>query len=134
MTTITREDGSTQAAHNGIPLYDWAQDQVAGDATGQGIGDVWLVVAPGQQLGEVYSFVATNTGKFSRETLIALPGERAGAPLFDADGREAAIERIDAGTSATLEQAFTGAGTYQLTCPVRGHYAHGMADTITVVE
>jgi len=173
LTTITREDGSTQIAYNGIPLYYWAQDAVAGDVTGQGVGDVWFMVAPGQQLGvmgtpvampegspvaspaaagevtvelsefdvitsatvfkvgETYSFVATNTGEFTHEFLIEAAGAN-DVPL-EADGKEAEIEGIDAGTSATLEWTFTEAGTYQLTCHVRDHDAHGIAITITVV-
>jgi len=174
LTTITREDGSTQVAYNGIPLYRWAQDQVAGDVTGQGVGGVWFVAAPGQQMGvmaspvaspeaspiaspaaagevtvelnefdvipsatvfkvgETYSFVATNTGDYTHEMLIEAAGAN-DVPL-EADGKEAEIANIDAGTSATLEWTFTEAGTYQLTCHVRDHYAMGMAITITVVE
>ena len=51
LTLIERTDGSTQVAYNGIPLYYWQGDQAAGDTTGQGVGDVWFVVAPGQELG-----------------------------------------------------------------------------------
>ncbi|MEZ4498798.1 MAG: hypothetical protein R2839_01775 [Thermomicrobiales bacterium] len=50
LTLIERTDGSTQIAYNGIPLYYWQADQQPGDATGQGVGDVWFVVAPGSSL------------------------------------------------------------------------------------
>ncbi len=43
---VVREDGSRQVAYNGWPLYYWEQDMAAGDATGQGVGDVWYVVTP----------------------------------------------------------------------------------------
>ncbi|MBN1963330.1 MAG: hypothetical protein JW910_01705 [Anaerolineae bacterium] len=43
---ITREDGSGQVAYNGMPLYYWVNDAAPGDATGQGVRDVWFVVAP----------------------------------------------------------------------------------------
>lgn len=43
---VTREDGSRQVAYNGWPLYYWAKDAAVGDATGQGVGDVWYVVTP----------------------------------------------------------------------------------------
>lgn len=59
LTTITRDDGSTQVAYNGMPLYYWAKDTVAGDVTGQGVGGVWFVVAPGQQMGVEASPVAS---------------------------------------------------------------------------
>jgi len=51
LSLITRDDGTTQVAYNGIPLYYWAKDEKAGDTTGHGVGDVWYVVAPGQQFG-----------------------------------------------------------------------------------
>jgi predicted lipoprotein with Yx(FWY)xxD motif/uncharacterized cupredoxin-like copper-binding protein len=53
LTLITRDDGSTQVAYNGIPLYYWVNDTKPGDTAGQGVGDVWFIVAPGQQFGEV---------------------------------------------------------------------------------
>jgi predicted lipoprotein with Yx(FWY)xxD motif len=40
------DDGSTQATYNGWPLYHFANDTAPGDTNGQGIGDVWFVVAP----------------------------------------------------------------------------------------
>lgn len=44
--TITRDDGSLQVTYNDMPLYYWAKDAAMGDATGQGVGDVWWVVKP----------------------------------------------------------------------------------------
>ena len=43
-STFTREDGSTQLAVDGHPLYHYAQDAKAGDAKGNGFGGVWYVV------------------------------------------------------------------------------------------
>jgi predicted lipoprotein with Yx(FWY)xxD motif len=44
---ITREDtGEMQVTYNHMPLYYWVNDAAAGDATGQGVGDVWYVVKP----------------------------------------------------------------------------------------
>lgn len=43
---ITREDGGQMLAYNGQPLYYWVKDEVPGDVTGQGVGDVWFVVEP----------------------------------------------------------------------------------------
>ena len=44
--TIATPTGSKQVTLNGLPLYYWAQDQAPGDVTGQGIQNVWYVVAP----------------------------------------------------------------------------------------
>ena len=45
--TIEREDdGSTQVTYDGMPLYFWAADSAPGDVDGQGVNDVWWVVAP----------------------------------------------------------------------------------------
>ncbi len=43
-STFTRDDGSTQLAVDGHPLYHYAKDAKAGDAKGNGIGGVWYVV------------------------------------------------------------------------------------------
>lgn len=51
LTQIAREDGTMQVAYNDMPLYYFANDAEPGDTTGQGIGDVWFVVAPGQEFG-----------------------------------------------------------------------------------
>jgi len=44
--TFEREDGATQVAAGGWPLYGYASDTEPGDATGQGANDVWWVLAP----------------------------------------------------------------------------------------
>jgi len=44
--TADREDGSTQVTLDGWPLYYFASDEAPGDTNGQGVGDVWFVVAP----------------------------------------------------------------------------------------
>ncbi len=59
LTTISRTNGTAQVAYNGIPLYYWANDQQPGDTTGQGVGDVWFVVAPGAEFGAVATPVAS---------------------------------------------------------------------------
>jgi len=55
LTSITRTDGTTQVAYNGIPLYYFAGDTQPGETNGQGKGDVWFVVHPGQEFGAVAS-------------------------------------------------------------------------------
>jgi predicted lipoprotein with Yx(FWY)xxD motif len=44
--TIERADGTIQVTYNGWPLYYWKDDAAIGDATGEGVGDVWYTVAP----------------------------------------------------------------------------------------
>jgi predicted lipoprotein with Yx(FWY)xxD motif len=45
--TIERADnGRLQVTYNGMPLYFWKDDLAPGDVNGQGVGDVWFVVAP----------------------------------------------------------------------------------------
>lgn len=39
-------DGRKIVTYNRMPLYYWAQDANPGDATGQGVNDVWFVVSP----------------------------------------------------------------------------------------
>lgn len=45
--TTTRDDGSRQVTHNGQPLYYYASDQEAGDATGDKVGGVWFIAPVG---------------------------------------------------------------------------------------
>ncbi len=44
--TTERTDGTLQVTYNGMPLYYWKDDAAIGDATGEGRGDVWYVIAP----------------------------------------------------------------------------------------
>jgi predicted lipoprotein with Yx(FWY)xxD motif len=44
LTTITRSDGSKQAAYNGHPLYTYTGDTAPGQSTGNGLnvnGGLW---------------------------------------------------------------------------------------------
>ena len=51
--TIDADNGAYQVTYGGHPLYYYAQDTKAGDATGQGVGDAWWVVgADGQAIGK----------------------------------------------------------------------------------
>lgn len=45
-SVITRDDGTTQWAYKGRPLYFWAKDSRPGDATGEGVGNVWRLARP----------------------------------------------------------------------------------------
>lgn len=46
LTTIDRDDGSMQVAANGWPVYYFVDDESPGDTNGQGVNDVWWVIAP----------------------------------------------------------------------------------------
>ena len=41
-----RDDGTVQVMYDGAPLYYWVNDETPGDTSGQGVNDVWFVVAP----------------------------------------------------------------------------------------
>ena len=43
--SIARDDGITQLAYDGMPLYLFKDDVAPGDVKGQGVGNVWFVVA-----------------------------------------------------------------------------------------
>ena len=43
---IQRPDGTQQVTLGGWPLYRYSQDQVPGQATGQGVGGTWFAAAP----------------------------------------------------------------------------------------
>jgi predicted lipoprotein with Yx(FWY)xxD motif len=46
-TTIKRDDGATQWAYKGKPLYTWAKDSKPGDITGDGfLNGVWHIAQP----------------------------------------------------------------------------------------
>lgn len=46
-TIAQREDGKTQWALRGKPLYRWASDKKYGDAGGDGVSDTWRLVRVG---------------------------------------------------------------------------------------
>ncbi len=49
LRTTTHPDGGTQVMYNGWPVYFYTQDNTAGDANGQSVGDRWFVLtAQGQ--------------------------------------------------------------------------------------
>ena len=49
--TTERDDGTTQVTYEGMPLYTYATDTEAGDATGDGVGGVWFIASPEGQTG-----------------------------------------------------------------------------------
>lgn len=51
LSLFDRDDGSTQLAYNGMPLYTFAGDAGPGSTLGNGIGETWRLATPGGQLG-----------------------------------------------------------------------------------
>jgi predicted lipoprotein with Yx(FWY)xxD motif len=49
--TTERDDGAIQVTYDGMPLYYYASDAAAGDATGEGVNDVWFIASPEGQTG-----------------------------------------------------------------------------------
>jgi predicted lipoprotein with Yx(FWY)xxD motif len=45
-SVVAREDGRKQWAYKGKPLYNWSKDAKPGDATGDGVNNVWHIAAP----------------------------------------------------------------------------------------
>jgi predicted lipoprotein with Yx(FWY)xxD motif len=45
-TIVTRDDGGKQWAYKTKPLYNWSKDTKPGDATGDGVNNVWPTAAP----------------------------------------------------------------------------------------
>lgn len=50
--TTEREDGGMQVTYGGYPLYNFVQDESAGDINGQGANDVWYIVSPSGEVIE----------------------------------------------------------------------------------
>jgi predicted lipoprotein with Yx(FWY)xxD motif len=50
LAVATQADGSSQVTYGGMPLYYFAADTKAGDVKGQGVGDVWWMLAPDGQV------------------------------------------------------------------------------------
>ena len=88
LDTIEREDGSTQVTANGWPLYYYQPDSAPGDATGQGVGDVWYVLSPaGEAIGRSTTTTRTPTPTPAGPTVEATDHPDHGAILTDGDGR-----------------------------------------------
>lgn len=118
--TTERTDGTLQVTYNGWPLYYWKDDAALGDATGEGVGEVWYTVAPESvavsNTAELGDFLTTADGR----TLYTFSNDEAGVsncadecaeawPPFTvpADDRLAAPEGV-AGEWGTIERADGG--------------------------
>jgi predicted lipoprotein with Yx(FWY)xxD motif len=45
LSTITRDDGTTQVTYNGWPLYTFSGDTAPGDTNGAGEEDTWFLIS-----------------------------------------------------------------------------------------
>jgi predicted lipoprotein with Yx(FWY)xxD motif len=104
--TSERDDGSVQVSYAGWPLYYFARDAEPGDTAGQGINDVWYLVAPDG-------------------SAIGADGDDAAAA--DAGDGDAITSTLDG--AFTAEQVERGADAYRQHCAS----CHG-SDLLTVDE
>lgn len=74
--TVERDDGTMQVTYDGWPLYGWIADDAPGDVTGQGVEDVWWVIAAD---GAIVTSVAGDVD----DTADAEADEDAGAPSYE---------------------------------------------------
>ena len=70
--TITRSDNTTQATHNGRPLYFFAGDANVGDTNGDGAGGVWHTVAYSQLFTPLFDNTTTLEPELQVDTGSAL--------------------------------------------------------------
>jgi len=60
--TAKLADGSLIVTYNHMPLYYWIKDTKVGDVSGEGVGNVWYVLAPdGKPVGMAVAAAATPT-------------------------------------------------------------------------
>jgi predicted lipoprotein with Yx(FWY)xxD motif len=112
--TVARTDGGTQVTFHGWPLYYFASDATPGDVKGQGLNDVWFVVAPdGTPIGAPAAGGAgVNVATTSLGDVLV---DGAGLTLYmftaDADGKSACYGDCAASWPPLLSDAAQSLGT-----------------------
>jgi predicted lipoprotein with Yx(FWY)xxD motif/uncharacterized cupredoxin-like copper-binding protein len=109
LTTITRTDGTTQIAYNGIPLYYFHNDAKPGDTNGQDVGEVWYVVTPGMEFGQPYASPVASP--------VASPAASAGSEVNVTLSEffiESSANTFKAGETYTLTITNNGTFTHEL--------------------
>jgi predicted lipoprotein with Yx(FWY)xxD motif len=106
--TTARTDGTTQVTYNGHPLYGWVKDTAVGDTTGQGVKDVWWVMAgSGDAIGAPVGTetAATTSGEATAEAAaaptVSLAETSLGSVLVDGAGMTLYLFTPDEGTEST---------------------------------
>ncbi|MDH3589426.1 MAG: discoidin domain-containing protein, partial [Gammaproteobacteria bacterium] len=94
LSTITRDDGSTQATHEGRPLYFYSGDFGPGDLNGQGVGGVWWVVDYIQIFEPLYDDTTVLEPELQQDTPTALI-TRVADRARDRHAREAQFQAYD---------------------------------------
>ena len=92
--TITRQDTSTQATHNGRPLYYYAGDSVVGDTNGDGLGGVWHTVSYVQLFSPLFDATTALEPELQVDTGSALV-TRLSDRARDRHAREAQFQSYD---------------------------------------
>lgn len=72
LSTILRDDGTLQAAHQGRPLYFYSGDSNPGDRNGQGLGGVWWLVPYARLYEPLYNEATALEPSLQQETPAAL--------------------------------------------------------------
>lgn len=139
MTLIERTDGTTQVAYNGIPLYYWQADVNPGDTTGQGVGDVWFVVAPGEQHGARAAAMAMASPEASPvamegTTVVVATNDELGEFFTDAEGNTLYLFTNDTemGVSACEGDCVTNWPLFQAEEPLT--LPEGVDGELTIIE
>ena len=96
LSTITRNDGSKQAAYNGRPVYYYAEDTKAGDTKGNALNGAWWLAANDDGTG------GGNTGG----------GNTGDSDTGTGNGSGTITRQVWTGISGTGLSALTGLSTY----------------------
>jgi predicted lipoprotein with Yx(FWY)xxD motif len=62
LSTLARADGTTQVAHDGLPLYYWQGDAKPGDVTGDGVNGFSVAKAAGGSAPQPASAAPSSSG------------------------------------------------------------------------
>ena len=90
-----RSDGTMQVTFNGVPIYYYAKDAKPGDTTGEGVGGVWFLIAPGGAAAATPPAASAATGGAATVMLAA------GATPFLTDAKGMTLYTYDKDSGST---------------------------------